>query len=73
MPEKQTRSEPDPRAAEQAQPRQAQGGAPASGRRVDSRNARRDPGKLRENQARLGVGPEHKTDAMKKGHRGTYP
>ncbi len=57
MPEKQTRSEPERRA----------------GRRAASRHARRDPGKLRENQARLGVGPAHKTDAMKKGHRGTFP
>ena len=39
-------------------------------RRAD---ARRDPGKLRENQQRLGVGPEHRTEAMKKGHRGTFP
>ena len=26
-----------------------------------------------ENQKRLGVDPEHKTGAMKKGRRGTYP
>ena len=38
-----------------------------------SADGRRDPGKLRENQARLGVGPEHKTEAMKKGRRGTFP
>lgn len=44
--------------------------APRRGRPTD---ARRDPGKLRENQQRLGVGPEHRTEAMKKGHRGTYP
>jgi hypothetical protein len=44
--------------------------APRSNPRPD---ARRDPGKLRENQERLGVGPEHKTDAMKKGRRGTFP
>jgi hypothetical protein len=36
-------------------------------------DARRDPGKQRKNQERLGVGPEHKTEAMKKGHRGTFP
>jgi hypothetical protein len=36
-------------------------------------DARRDPAKLRENQERLGVGPEHKTGAMKKGRRGTFP
>jgi len=29
--------------------------------------------KLRLNQQRLQVGADHKTDAMKKGKRGTYP
>ena len=29
--------------------------------------------KLRQNQQRLHVGTDHKTDAMKKGRRGTYP
>jgi hypothetical protein len=29
--------------------------------------------KLRLNQQRLHVGADHKTDAMKKGRRGTYP
>jgi hypothetical protein len=29
--------------------------------------------KLRENQERLHVGSDHRTDAMKKGKRGTYP
>ena len=29
--------------------------------------------KLRLNQQRLQVGTDHKTDAMKKGKRGTYP
>jgi hypothetical protein len=43
------------------------------GRRGKPADARRDPEKLRENQARLGVGPEHKVDAMKKGRRGTFP
>jgi hypothetical protein len=32
-----------------------------------------DKGKLKENQARLDVGPDHKTPDMKKGHRGTFP
>jgi hypothetical protein len=36
-------------------------------------DARQDHDKLKENQQRLGVGPEHKTEAMKKGHRGTFP
>ena len=26
-----------------------------------------------ENQEQLGVGSDHKTDAMKQGHRGTFP
>jgi hypothetical protein len=45
---------------------------PAHGK-PGSTDARRDPGKLKQNQERLGVGPEHKTDAMKKGRRGTFP
>lgn len=47
--------------------------APAASRRSKVADGRRDPDKLRENQARLGVGPGHKTDAMKKGRRGTFP
>jgi hypothetical protein len=47
---------------------------PGTGTRPARRpDARRDPGKLKTNQARLGVGPEHKTTAMKKGRRGTFP
>ncbi len=45
----------------------------ATGRRAKNADGRRDPDKRRENQAKLGVGPEHKTDAMKKGRRGTFP
>ena len=37
------------------------------------RDGRHDPEQLKENQSRLGVGPEHETDAMKRGHRGTFP
>jgi len=36
-------------------------------------DARDSEEKLKENQRRPGVGPEHKTEAMKKGHRGTFP
>jgi hypothetical protein len=32
-----------------------------------------NPEKLKQNQQRLRVGSDHKTDAMKKGKRGTYP
>jgi hypothetical protein len=36
-------------------------------------DARREPEKQKENQKRLGVGADHKTPEMKKGHRGTFP
>ena len=36
-------------------------------------DARREPDRQKENQKRLGVGPDHKTAQMKKGHRGTFP
>ena len=32
-----------------------------------------NPDKLKQNQQRLHVGSDHKTDSMKKGKRGTYP
>jgi hypothetical protein len=36
-------------------------------------DARGRPEKQRENQEKLGVGPDHKTPAMKRGHRGSFP
>ena len=36
-------------------------------------DARGEPDKQKENQERLGVGPDHKTPQMKKGRRGTFP
>ena len=36
-------------------------------------DARRDPDQLKRNQERLGVGADHRTDAMKRGKRGTFP
>ncbi len=57
-------TKPDERPAPRAQ---------KTGARLRNADGRRDPDKLRENQARLGVGPEHKTEAMKKGRRGTFP
>ena len=36
-------------------------------------DARREPERQKENQKRLGVGPDHKTPEMKKNHRGTFP
>lgn len=51
-------------------PASGAGEARAAARRGD---ARRSPEQLKQNRERLGVGPEHKTGAMKKGRRGTYP
>lgn len=61
-------------AVEQARRRQLPG---APGRRNQS-DAIEPTGevnreKLRQNQQRLQVGADHRTDAMKKGRRGTYP
>ena len=36
-------------------------------------DARGKPERQRENQERLGVGADHRTPAMKRGHRGTFP
>lgn len=36
-------------------------------------DARGQPEKQKDNQKRLGVGPDHKTPEMKKGHRGSFP
>jgi hypothetical protein len=62
-----------PDTSERASPRRPEPGGRGPRRGGPQADGRRDPGKLRENQARLGVGPEHKTDAMKKGRRGTFP
>jgi hypothetical protein len=63
-----------PRATEQARRRQLPG---TPGRRNDADaiepSGHVNPEKLRQNQQRLQVGSDHRTDAMKKGKRGTYP
>lgn len=46
---------------------------PAAQTGKDPRDAREDEGKLAENQRELGVGEDHKTGDMKRGHRGTFP
>jgi len=59
---------------QEKQPTQQPGSRPGTrGTRQRPGDARGDSEKMRENRARLGVGPEHKTDAMKKGRRGTFP
>jgi hypothetical protein len=52
--------------------RKLEPGAGGPGRKADA-DARQDSGKLRKNQERLHVGPDHKAGSMKKGRRGTYP
>ena len=46
---------------------------PAAQTGKNPRDAREDEGKLTENQRELGVGDDHKTDDMERGHRGTFP
>ena len=61
-------------AAQQGQRRQLPG---TPGRRNDAGaitpSGEVNAEKLRQNQQRLHVGSDHRTDAMKKGKRGTYP
>lgn len=45
--------------------------APQTGK--NPKDAREDDEQLAENQADLGVGEDHQTDDMEKGHRGTFP
>lgn len=63
-----------PRAVEQGRRRRLPG---TPGRRSDgdaiTPSGDVNPEKLKENQQRLHVGADHRTDAMKKGKRGTYP
>lgn len=70
MPQKQTAPTTDTQTVDNQQTRRAQPGLRGAPRKPD---ARKDPEKLRENQQSLGVGSDHKTPEMKKGHRGTFP
>jgi hypothetical protein len=69
-PEKQTQTDLPAQAVDSQRTRRQQSGARGVGKGADARG---DSDKLKENQRRLGVGAEHKTEAMKKGHRGTFP
>ena len=62
------------KAVEQGQRRQ-QPGTPGRHSDADALTPSGDVNreKLKRNQDRLHVGADHKTDAMKKGKRGTYP
>ncbi len=70
MPQKQTNPNTDAQTVDNQQTRRLQPGARGAGRKADGRN---NPEKLKENQQSLGVGSDHKTPDMKKGHRGTFP
>jgi hypothetical protein len=58
----------DSDAPEKAAP--ARRARPSAAKQAD---ARRNPEQLKRNQERLGVGSDHRTEAMKKGKRGTFP
>ena len=57
-------------AAEKPPTRRAQPGGAGLARASDGRRSNEQ---LKRNQERLGVGPDHRTEAMKKGKRGTFP
>jgi hypothetical protein len=56
--------------SEKQRTRRLQPGAAGLARSSDGR---RSDEQLKRNQERLGVGPDHRTEAMKKGKRGTFP
>jgi hypothetical protein len=58
--------------AEKAKQPGAQGARKSTSDALD-KDGNVKPEKLAENQRKLGVGPDHKTPEMKKGHRGTFP
>ena len=70
MPLQKRRSEPNPDIAAREQTRRAQAGAQGIGQRSDARG---NSAKQRVNQQRMGVAEDHKTEQMKKRHRGTFP
>jgi hypothetical protein len=46
---------------------------PAAQTGTNPHDARDDDAQLRENQDELGVGPDHRTEDMEQGGRGTFP
>jgi hypothetical protein len=46
---------------------------PAAQTGTHPQDARDDEAKLRQNQDDLGVGPDHETEDMEEGSRGTFP
>jgi hypothetical protein len=71
MPEKQMHPQPEADVTNEGNMKgKPQPGTRAGQPRADARD---DEHQLRKNQDDLGVGPDHKTDEMKEGHRGTFP
>lgn len=75
MSEKPKGPETDPQAAAAQAQRRQMPGTPGRRSQADALNPSGEvnPEKLKQNQERLHVGSDHKTDSMKKGKRGTYP
>jgi hypothetical protein len=75
MPQKEMHPSSDPQTADNPQPTvdNPQPRRQPGTRGIRRPDGRRNPEKLRENQQSLGVGPDHRTPDMKKGHRGTFP
>jgi hypothetical protein len=62
-----TPAEPGERVAVERNP------GPGTLARPTAGDARNDERRLKKNREHLGVGEDHKTPEMKKGHRGTFP
>jgi hypothetical protein len=59
---------------EQPAPRRARRSSEAAASsKQQGGDARHSADQLKKNQEHLGVGPDHRTNAMKKGRRGTFP
>lgn len=69
--EKSPRGDGEAEATEKPQTRRTRPGA--SGLARGAADGRRSGEQLKRNQERLGVGADHRTEAMKKGKRGTFP
>jgi hypothetical protein len=68
-------SHPDATSIDQQQIRGQQPGAHGAGKEADAidESGNIEKAKLKDNQERLNVGPDHKTPEMEKRHRGTFP
>ena len=72
-PEKQKAEEPDTQSVDKVDNERTRRTQPSASAMAKQADGRRSPDQLKRNQERLGVGPDHRTPAMKKGRRGTFP